>query len=118
MDGWRIRLVYFFEAEDGIRNLTVTGVQTCALPISDWHDHRGLSAVRLLACRAPAGEHGRRCGRPGMATRRGRAWRAAWPAASGAPGRECRCQHADGRRRLASCHLPAGVRARVERGTP
>src|SRR2546430_10158774 len=24
----------FFQAEDGIRNLTVTGVQTCALPIS------------------------------------------------------------------------------------
>src|SRR2546430_12152810 len=29
------RLVYFFffQAEDGIRDLTVTGVQTCALPI-------------------------------------------------------------------------------------
>src|SRR2546430_1285122 len=26
--------VYFFQAEDGIRVLTVTGVQTCALPIS------------------------------------------------------------------------------------
>src|SRR2546430_4074338 len=24
---------FFFQAEDGIRNLTVTGVQTCALPI-------------------------------------------------------------------------------------
>src|SRR5688572_32646235 len=24
----------FFQAEDGIRDLTVTGVQTCALPIS------------------------------------------------------------------------------------
>src|SRR2546430_12021513 len=27
--------VFFFQAEDGIRDLTVTGVQTCALPISD-----------------------------------------------------------------------------------
>src|SRR5688572_31400932 len=27
--GW----VFFFQAEDGIRDLTVTGVQTCALPI-------------------------------------------------------------------------------------
>src|SRR5256886_12090023 len=27
-------LVFFFQAEDGIRDLTVTGVQTCALPIS------------------------------------------------------------------------------------
>src|SRR2546430_15854579 len=25
---------FFFQAEDGIRDLTVTGVQTCALPIS------------------------------------------------------------------------------------
>src|SRR2546427_2382345 len=27
------RLFFFFQAEDGIRDLTVTGVQTCALPI-------------------------------------------------------------------------------------
>src|SRR5256886_7408582 len=27
------RCVFFFQAEDGIRDLTVTGVQTCALPI-------------------------------------------------------------------------------------
>src|SRR5207248_8937749 len=26
--------VFFFQAEDGIRDRTVTGVQTCALPIS------------------------------------------------------------------------------------
>src|SRR2546430_7754820 len=29
--------VFFFQAEDGIRDLTVTGVQTCALPISHVH---------------------------------------------------------------------------------
>src|SRR2546430_17148933 len=28
-------LFFFFQAEDGIRYLTVTGVQTCALPICD-----------------------------------------------------------------------------------
>src|SRR5207245_7420062 len=28
-------LVFFFQAEDGIRDATVTGVQTCALPISE-----------------------------------------------------------------------------------
>src|SRR2546430_9913965 len=28
-------LCFFFQAEDGIRDLTVTGVQTCALPISN-----------------------------------------------------------------------------------
>src|SRR5688572_31525096 len=26
-------MIFFFQAEDGIRGLTVTGVQTCALPI-------------------------------------------------------------------------------------
>src|SRR2546427_6971614 len=30
-------MVFFFQAEDGIRDLTVTGVQTCALPISISH---------------------------------------------------------------------------------
>src|SRR5438270_11534140 len=29
--------LFFFQAEDGIRDLTVTGVQTCALPISRVH---------------------------------------------------------------------------------
>src|SRR5256886_8153005 len=29
-----IIFIFFFQAEDGIRDLTVTGVQTCALPIS------------------------------------------------------------------------------------
>src|SRR2546430_8464188 len=28
-----LSLFFFFQAEDGIRDLTVTGVQTCALPI-------------------------------------------------------------------------------------
>src|SRR2546430_331723 len=28
-----IASIFFFQAEDGIRDLTVTGVQTCALPI-------------------------------------------------------------------------------------
>src|SRR5205085_8643286 len=29
-----LSVCFFFQAEDGIRDLTVTGVQTCALPIS------------------------------------------------------------------------------------
>src|SRR3712207_1629879 len=28
--------IFFFQAEDGIRDIGVTGVQTCALPISGW----------------------------------------------------------------------------------
>src|SRR5256886_7766541 len=38
VDGIRcvdVSFFFFFQAEDGIRDLTVTGVQTCALPISD-----------------------------------------------------------------------------------
>src|SRR5688572_32288909 len=34
---------FFFQAEDGIRDLTVTGVQTCALPISV--DQEGVTEV-------------------------------------------------------------------------
>src|SRR2546429_133522 len=31
-------MFFFFQAEDGIRDVAVTGVQTCALPISiHWH---------------------------------------------------------------------------------
>src|SRR5437870_7102059 len=33
MDGCRRRSFFFFQAEDGIRDGHVTGVQTCALPI-------------------------------------------------------------------------------------
>src|SRR2546430_12394694 len=32
-----LSVFFFFQAEDGIRDLTVTGVQTCALPISALH---------------------------------------------------------------------------------
>src|SRR2546426_9325773 len=32
---------FFFQAEDGIRDYKVTGVQTCALPISVAHPRRG-----------------------------------------------------------------------------
>src|SRR2546427_2935513 len=35
---------FFFQAEDGIRDLTVTGVQTCALPISSNWPHGTLMA--------------------------------------------------------------------------
>src|SRR5260370_6694872 len=37
--------VFFFQAEDGIRDSSVTGVQTCALPISTIE--RAFSARRL-----------------------------------------------------------------------
>src|SRR5256885_11806360 len=31
-----VECFFFFQAEDGIRDYKVTGVQTCALPISGW----------------------------------------------------------------------------------
>src|SRR2546430_7288022 len=41
--------LFFFQAEDGIRDLTVTGVQTCALPIFGRRtDPRGAVAAFLI----------------------------------------------------------------------
>ena len=37
-------LVFFFQAEDGIRDIGVTGVQTCALPI--WQDQAHLLQIK------------------------------------------------------------------------
>src|SRR2546428_1044136 len=69
------RPIFFFQAEDGIRDLIVTGVQTCALPISrrsrsergtgtrggialparDHRPRRPTSEERLAAARGPGG---------------------------------------------------------------
>src|SRR6266487_5987462 len=51
MGGWFL-FFFFFQAEDGIRDGRVTGVQTCALPISS-----GLVSTigRTLGCILPAG---------------------------------------------------------------
>src|SRR5699024_12013723 len=40
-----MRFLFFFKAEDGIRDRNVTGVQTCALPIS----HNGLRSDAFSA---------------------------------------------------------------------
>src|SRR5688572_29914945 len=40
-------MIFFFQAEDGIRDLTVTGVQTCALPILLDQRLRGRTFFRL-----------------------------------------------------------------------
>src|SRR5256885_13159178 len=46
---WRKRFVFFFQAEDGIRDYKVTGVQTCALPIcGDGADHARRRRLRNL----------------------------------------------------------------------
>src|SRR5699024_11227791 len=44
---------YFFQAEDGIRDRNVTGVQTCALPISNNHFDISLAMFTHAAASAP-----------------------------------------------------------------
>ena len=50
--------VFFFQAEDGIRDIGVTGVQTCALPISE-----SLAAAVLRGGDDSRDEEGERRGR-------------------------------------------------------
>src|SRR5690606_39403322 len=51
-ESYVVSFVFFFQAEDGIRDFHVTGVQTCALPISA----RGLH--ERAACGAPGDVEG------------------------------------------------------------
>src|SRR5207245_7572039 len=62
-----------FQAEDGIRDATVTGVQTCALPIS-------INVSRASWRRWPTGSRSTYCSRSERARRLRRAprWRARW----------------------------------------
>src|SRR5256886_8756632 len=43
---------FFFQAEDGIRDLTVTGVQTCALPIFGSGSRLSINELAARALRA------------------------------------------------------------------
>src|SRR5437763_10642679 len=57
---------FFFQAEDGIRDTSVTGVQTCALPICPAPPRRAPEGVR-----GGAGRQGRQRGRQAHLRRRG-----------------------------------------------
>src|SRR5204862_847150 len=48
-----LRWFFFFQAEDGIRRLYVTGVQTCALPIS-MRSPSGVKRVVICVASEPA----------------------------------------------------------------
>src|SRR2546421_4060583 len=52
-----VYVFFFFQAEDGIRDLIVTGVQTCALPIC------GDRPPTLARCPTPISGVARTCGR-------------------------------------------------------
>src|SRR2546429_9546780 len=60
MDRWKFTekfVFFFFQAEDGIRDVAVTGVQTCALPISS-------NTAALPAATASGARHDRTNRRP------------------------------------------------------
>src|SRR2546429_4217477 len=46
---WLVVLFFFFQAEDGIRDVAVTGVQTCALPICNASSRPSRSSARSCA---------------------------------------------------------------------
>src|SRR5256884_7297985 len=57
-----MRMCFFFQAEDGIRDVAVTGVQTCALPILRHDaalDHARARHVPREVPRVPGGPAGR-----------------------------------------------------------
>src|SRR5690606_39578201 len=70
----------FFQAEDGIRDFHVTGVQTCALPIS-----REMFFIVLFTCPFPLSSWPDPAGCPEAPTRR--CWRAAASASRSVPAR-------------------------------
>src|SRR3712207_7209625 len=57
---------FFFQAEYGIRYIAVTGVQTCALPISDRGSGAGGPARRLRPGRHGSGRHHLHAQAPGL----------------------------------------------------
>src|SRR2546430_15006816 len=61
-------MFFFFQAEDGIRDLTVTGVQTCALPICLSFLAAGFNALLAWAVASKRMELKQRVGIAGMAT--------------------------------------------------
>src|SRR5204862_5342155 len=79
----RRRLFFFFQAEDGIRDLYVTGVQTCALPI--YEPIIAPETVDALPVPLPPPPHRVR-NRPSIA---GRLERSPASTMSGSPGAAC-----------------------------
>src|SRR5437016_9307514 len=66
-----ISFFFFFQAEDGIRDWSVTGVQTCALPISlqALSNNRFLLGIGASGPQVVEGWHGVPFGRPMARTR-------------------------------------------------
>src|SRR5207237_5343570 len=67
-----VSFFFFFQAEDGIRDSSVTGVQTCALPISSAPSDRRETGRGSWACRSLRNQARRRAdiGEPSANTAR------------------------------------------------
>src|SRR2546425_1213553 len=76
-DGMLVMFFFFFQAEDGIRDKLVTGVQTCALPICY------LTAQELAACMGldadTVEDHRRYLKGLGLLRKQGRGWAPSLP---------------------------------------
>src|SRR5437763_5296701 len=73
----RLHGFFFFQAEDGIRDTSVTGVQTCALPISCARrarvpDYHGTHAASRLGYRRERSRFAAQCAEIGRASCRER----------------------------------------------
>src|SRR5205085_5531334 len=66
-------IFFFFQAEDGIRDLTVTGVQTCALPIYPHGEANRVIPSKKLTTRAVRSIVGVSCNRAERRRKRGNA---------------------------------------------
>src|SRR5688572_16760314 len=74
--------IFFFQAEDGIRDLTVTGVQTCALPIlrQRWLQGRERRETLHVGRHRVGAEHGQLAQQTRSEERRvGKECRSRWP---------------------------------------
>src|SRR5438309_2978444 len=89
-----LMISFFFQAGDGIRYGTVTGVQTCALPIST-QPAAEPCGYPLVACRsnlrepAPARTEGTRS----EERRVGKEWRELWSLQNGKKNKKPRCSY-------------------------
>src|SRR2546422_8333179 len=82
-------LFFFFQAEDGIRDVAVTGVQTCALPISTLVTHHVAITSTLPGSAATVAREASDTGPP----LRPEVWQAMSPSARSEErrvGKECR----------------------------
>src|SRR5438445_2316713 len=84
-------VVFFFQAEDGIRDIGVTGVQTCALPISGAQRAAGGGERRAAATTPAARRSPPPAARCAPASRARPVTSAAWRSEERRVGKEGRC---------------------------